>query len=116
MNPAPGIMYNQIADDRDHIGFRFPNMDTANYGMGSERPVYRCTGKQQGLFKYRNRTTGIASTAGKFASAFARGAAVYKSIDPEFSDLLAAKAVSAFSKGSNPEPVRARHCTIFRRG
>ena len=24
MNPAPGIMYNQIADDRDHIGFRFP--------------------------------------------------------------------------------------------
>lgn len=103
MNPAPGIMYNQIADDRDHIGFRLPNMDTANYGMGSERPVYRCTGKQQGLFKYKNRATGIASTAGKFASAFARGAAVYKSIDPEFSDLLAAKAVSAFSYGlGNP--------------
>jgi hypothetical protein len=103
MNPAPGIMYNQIADDRDHIGFRFPNVDTADYGKGSERPVYRCTGQQQGLFKYRNRATGIASTAGKFASAFARGAAVYKSIDPEFSHLLAAKAVSAFDYGlANP--------------
>jgi len=103
MNPAPGIMYNQIADDRDHIGFRFPNEDTADYGKGSERPVYRCTGKEQGLFKYKNRTTGIASTAGKFASAFARGAEVYKSIDPEFSKLLASKAVAAFQYGlENP--------------
>jgi hypothetical protein len=103
MNPAPGIMYNQIADDRDHIGFRFPNADTAYYGKGSERPVYRCTGKEQGLFKYKNRTTGIASTAGKFASAFARGAEVYKSIDPEFSKLLASKAVAAFQYGlENP--------------
>jgi hypothetical protein len=103
MNPSPGIMYNQIADDRDHIGFRYPNKDTANYGKGSERPVYRCTGKQQGLFKFKNRSTGIASTAGKFASAFARGAEVYKSIDPQFSGLLVSKAISAFSYGlENP--------------
>jgi endoglucanase len=103
MNPAPGIMYNQIADDRDHIGFRYPNRDTANYGKGPERPVYRCTGSQQGLFKYKNRATGIASTAGKFASAFARGAIVYKSIDPSFSELLLLKAVSAFNYGlENP--------------
>ncbi len=103
MNPAPGIMYNQIADDRDHIGFRFPNADTAYYGKGSERPVYRCTGKEQGLFKYKNRATGIASTAGKFSSAFARGAEVYKSIDPEFSKILASKAVAAFQYGlENP--------------
>ena len=103
MNPAPGEMYNQIADDRDHIGFRFPNTDTADYGKGTERPVYRCTGKEQGLFRYKNRATGIASTAGKFASAFARGAAVYKSIDPEFSNMLAGKAVAAFNYGlENP--------------
>jgi len=103
MNPSPGIMYNQIADDRDHIGFRYPDKDTANYGKGSERPVYRCTGKQQGLFNNKNRATGIASTAGKFASAFARGAAVYKSIDPKFSELLISKAISAFSYGlENP--------------
>jgi hypothetical protein len=113
MNPAPGIMYNQIADDRDHIGFRFPNMDTANYGKGSERPVYRCTGKEQGLFKYKNRATGIASTAGKYTSAFARGAEVYKSIDPEFSKLLASKAVSAFSYGLESLPDCPRYSTIF---
>ncbi len=103
MNPEPGIMYNQIADDRDHIGFRFPDKDTANYGKGKERPVYRCTGKPQGLFKYKNRATGIASTAGKFASAFARGSKIYKDIDPDFSKKLLNKAISAFSYGlENP--------------
>ena len=103
MNPGPGIMYNQVADDRDHIGFRFPNNDTANYGKGRERPVYFCSGKPQGLFKYKNRTTGIASTAGKFASAFAKGAEVYKNIDPQFSKLLLDRATTAFSFGlDNP--------------
>jgi endoglucanase len=103
MNPAPGIMYNQIADDRDHIGFRFPNNDTARYGKGKERPVYFCTGKPQGLFRYKNRTTGIASTAGKFAAAFARGAAVFASIDPKYSSVLMSRAISAFDFGiENP--------------
>ncbi len=99
MNPAPDVMYNQIADDRDHIGFRFPNTDTASYGKGKERPVYRCTGEEQGLFGYKNRATGIASTAGKFASAFARGSSVYKNLDSEFSELLKAKAAAAFDYG-----------------
>ena len=103
MNPAPGVMYNQIADDRDHIGFRFPNKDTASYGRGRERPVYLCTGEPQGLFRDKNRTTGIASTAGKFSSAFAKGSEVYRKWDPEFSKLLLKKAVEAFSYGlENP--------------
>jgi endoglucanase len=103
MNPAPRIMYNQIADDRDHIGFRYPNNDTANYGKGRERPVYFCTGKPQGLFKYKNNTTGIASAACKFAGAFAKGAMVYQNIDPEFSRLLLTRAKDAFSFGlENP--------------
>ncbi|TAL62734.1 MAG: cellulase, partial [Bacteroidetes bacterium] len=103
MNPEPEVMYNQIADDRDHIGFRFPNNDTAKYGKGKERPVYFCTGEPQGLLKYKNRTTGIASTAGKFASAFAKGAEVFKNMDPEFSKLLLAKAFAAFDWGlKNP--------------
>jgi endoglucanase len=99
MNPAPEEMYNQIADDRDHIGFRFPTGDTASYGKGKERPVYFCTGEPQGLFRYKNNTTGIASTAGKFASAFARGSEVFKNIDPEYSELLLKKALSAFILG-----------------
>lgn len=103
MNPAPEVMYNQIADDRDHIGFRYPDTDTAYYGKGKERPVYFCTGEPQGLFKYKNRTTGIASTAGKFASAFAKGAEVYKKIDPKFSNLLLNKSIDAFNWGiKNP--------------
>jgi endoglucanase len=99
MNPEAERMYNQIADDRDHIGFRYPNHDSANYGKGDERPVYLCTGKPQGLFKYQNRATGIASTAGKFASAFALGAEVYRSINQEFSAQLASKARAAFEYG-----------------
>ncbi len=103
MNPGPETMYNQIADDRDHIGFRFPNKDTANYGKGRERPVYFCTGKPQGLFKYKNRSTGIASTAGKFASAFAKGAQVFAKVDPRYSELLLKKSIEAFRFGlENP--------------
>jgi hypothetical protein len=76
MNPDSGQMYNQIADDRDHQGFRLPNKDTATYGKGLERPVYFCTGKPQGVFGHKSRATGIASTAGKYASAFALGSLV----------------------------------------
>ena len=43
MNPDSGQMYNQIADDRDHIGFKLPNKDTSNYGRGLYRPVYFVT-------------------------------------------------------------------------
>lgn len=99
MNPGPEQMYNQIADDRDHIGFRYPNQDTANYGKGKERPVYFCTGEPQGLFGHKNRATGIASTAGKFASAFAKGSEVYKKTNPEFASTLKEKAIAAFEFG-----------------
>lgn len=103
MNPRQGVMYNQIADDRDHIGFRFPDNDTANYGKAKERPVYFCTGKPQGLFKYKNHTTGIASTAGKFAAAFAKGSEVFEKINPEYSGLLLKHAEDAFIFGiANP--------------
>jgi len=103
MNPEDTEMYNQVADDRDHIGFRFPSNDTADYGKGKERPVYRCNGSRQGLFGYTNRTTGIASAAGKFASAFALGAIAYKNSDPVYSKILLSKAVEAFNYGlENP--------------
>jgi len=70
MHPAPRLMFNQIADDRDHAGFRLPDQDSVSYGHGLERPVYFCSGDVQGLFGYKNRTNGVASTAGKFSSAF----------------------------------------------
>ncbi|WP_298736777.1 glycoside hydrolase family 9 protein [uncultured Chitinophaga sp.] len=99
MHPAPDQLFNQIADDRDHRGMRLPTADTASYGKGLERPVYFCTGEPQGLQQHKNRSTGVASTAGKFASAFALGASLYKHTDSSYSRLLAGKAASAFALG-----------------
>jgi endoglucanase len=112
MNPDSGEMYNQIADDRDHQGFRLPNEDKANYGKGLERPVYFCTGEIQGIFKYKNRASGIASTAGKFSSAFALGSLILKNVDPGFSSLLAKKATAAFNFGlAHPGACQTAPCT-----
>lgn len=96
MNPDSGEMYNQIADDRDHAGFRLPADDKASYDLGVYRPVYFVTGKSQGLSRYKNRTTGVSSTAGKFASAFAIGADVFGETDREFAAGLRKKAEEAW--------------------
>lgn len=99
MNPEDRVMFTQIADDRDHIGFKPPQFDTADYGWGpgNGRPVYFLTGKPQGMGKFgKNRTTGVSSAAGKFASAFAMGGDVFSAIDPQFARQIAAKAVPAY--------------------
>jgi peptidoglycan/xylan/chitin deacetylase (PgdA/CDA1 family) len=112
MNPDSGQMYNQIADDRDHQGFRLPNEDKADYGKGQERPVYFCTGNIQGVFGYKNRATGIASTAGKFSSAFALGSMLLKDAEPGYSVMLARKARSAFNFGlAHPGACQTAPCT-----
>jgi len=99
MNPGTGEYYNQIADDRDHLGFRLPTEDPVSYGFGQARPVYFCTGKPQGLGKYQNRATGIASTAGKYASAFALGAQAFSKPYPKLAAGLKQKAEMAFEFG-----------------
>ena len=99
MNPEPGVLFNQIADDRDHAGFRLPTEDTISYGKGLERPVYFINGKPQGLYRYQNRTTGVSSTAGKYASAFALGSQVLARHYPRFSQLIRSKAVAAYEFG-----------------
>jgi hypothetical protein len=73
MYPGGDEMYNQLADDRDHAYFDLMINDSSNYGWGHgrERPVYPCTGRPQGVLRYKNRSTGFASTAGKYASTFA---------------------------------------------
>jgi len=70
MHPRDDWMFNQIADDRDHMGMRLPKEDSF-YGRGYERPVYFVSGEPQQRGKYMNNTTGTSSTAGKFASVFA---------------------------------------------
>ena len=98
MHPREDWLFNQLADDRDHVGFRLPNNDKANYGKGKERPVYFVTGEIQGLGKYKNRTTGTSSTSGKFSSAFSLGTQLFHH-DPIYADILKARAFSAYSFG-----------------
>lgn len=103
MNPEPGEMYNQIADDRDHVGMRVPSDDQADYGWGKGgfRPVWYCSGEpqQRGRRGDRNKTTGVASTAGKFASDFSLGAEILRPFYPEFAERIGAKAKAAYDAG-----------------
>jgi len=95
MHPRDDWMFNQIADDRDHQGMRIPKEDSF-YNKGYQRPIYFITGEPQGLFKYKNRTTGTSSTAAKFVSAFAIGTTIFDSVDAKFADHLLDKAITAF--------------------
>ena len=112
MNPAKDEMYNQIADDRDHRGYRLPTKDTVSYGLGKARPVYFVTGKPQGLGKHKNRSTGVASTAGKYASAFALGAKIFQETDPSFAGLIANKAREAWDFALSDPGVCQTACMV----
>lgn len=101
MNPAPGELYNQLADDRDHRMMCVPQKDKVDYGYGPGmgRPVYFCTGEPQQRGKYMNATTGVASTAGKFASCFALGQRVLAPFYPDLAREIGAKAEAAYNEG-----------------
>lgn len=106
MHPRDDWMFNQIADDRDHMGMRIPGQDTF-YGRGYERPVYFVSGEPQQRGKFMNATTGASSIAGKFTSAFALGSDVFfkeftKNTSQEireYSTKLYQKANSSFTIG-----------------
>jgi hypothetical protein len=95
MHPRADWMFNQIADDRDHMGMRIPKEDSF-YAKGYERPVYYVTGEPQQRGKFMNSTTGTSSTAAKFASAFALGHTVFKK-NASFADKLHTSAYSAYN-------------------
>jgi endoglucanase len=99
MHPQADLMFNQLADDRDHAGFRLPSDDHVSYGNGLQRPVYFVTGEPQGLGKFKNNTTGTSSIAGKFSSAFSLGAQLTAQRDLTLSELLKERARSAYAFG-----------------
>jgi endoglucanase len=103
MFPEDSLLLNQLGDDRDHAFPDLPPTDSSDYGWGrgGYRPVYPCTGRPQGIVKpaHRNRASGYASTAGKFASAMALGARLLQDRDPAFAAVLRAKAVAAYQLG-----------------
>jgi hypothetical protein len=112
MNPSPTEYYNQIADDRDHVGFRLPNEDKAIYSKDHiGRPVYLASAEKQGLLKYQNRSTGVASTAGKYASTYAIGADVFAEFFPEIIENLKKRAIEAYTFGKqNPGVSQTAPC------
>lgn len=101
MHPKEHWLFNQIADDRDHRGMRIPALDSF-YGRGAERPVYFCSGQPQvqGVkYKKMNRSDGVASTAGKFASTFALGYSLLREQDATYAAELLKRAGWAYQLG-----------------
>jgi hypothetical protein len=101
MHPRPDWMFNQVGDDRDHMGMRIPRQDTNFYGKGLERPVYFVSGEPQQRGKFMNATSGKSSTAGKFSSAFSLGSILFDSIDYHYSAQLVEKSFSALRIATN---------------
>jgi endoglucanase len=99
MHPQKDWLFNQLGDDRDHMGMRIPKEDSF-YGKGFERPVYFVNGEPQQRGKFTNNTTGTSSTAAKLASAFALAHFLY-STDSIYNKMSARKgyydkAISAY--------------------
>lgn len=105
LHPAPDQLIHQIADDRDHRGFKVPDQDNADYGWGpnSYRAAYFATGKPQGLMKYKSESTGLANIAGRSAAALALGARIWKEIDEAFSIQCLNAAISLYAMGRKYE-------------
>jgi hypothetical protein len=117
MHPRRDWMFNQIGDDRDHMGMRIPKEDTF-YGKGIERPVYFLSGQPQQRGKFMNNTKGTSSTAGKFSSAFALGSELIP--DSAYRDLLFDRASSAYQIGEefpgNTQTASVRSPYIYEEG
>jgi hypothetical protein len=84
LHPAPDQLYHQVADDRDHAGWRLPQNETVDYGWGKggARPVYFADGQPQGLKQYKSASTGVGNLAGRHAAALALAYQIWKD-DPK---------------------------------
>lgn len=105
LHPSPNQLIHQIADDRDHRGFKIPNKDNADYGWGenSYRPAYFATGQAQGLMQYQSEATGLANLAGRSAAALALGARIWREIDEGFALTCLKAAKSLYALGREKE-------------
>src|ERR1044072_3511893 len=107
LHPAPGSLYHQVADDRDHIGFRLPQNETADYGWGkgSYRVVYFADGAPQGLKQFKSSSSGVANLAGRYAAAMALGYQVWKDVPREraYAQRLLRAGVEVYELGRGEE-------------
>lgn len=107
LHPAPDQLIHQVADDRDHIGFKLPYNDSSNYGWGpnSFRAAYFATGAPQGAGKYKSEATGVSNVAGRSAAAMAMAARIWKKIPngDDFSSQCISAARSLYQLGRAKE-------------
>ncbi len=107
LHPGPGELYHQVADDRDHRGFKLPHEENADYGWGpnSFRPAYFADGKPQGLSKYKSEATGIANLAGRSAATLALGYQVFSQFDAyqAFAETCLDAALDLYGMGQSQE-------------
>ncbi|NRB49443.1 MAG: glycoside hydrolase family 9 protein [Saprospiraceae bacterium] len=107
LHPKPDWLIHQIADDRDHRGFKYPHKDNAEYGWGpnSYRAAYFANGKPQGLGKWKSQATGVANLAGRCAAALALGARIWESggRDSIFAARCRKAAIELFALGKEKE-------------
>ncbi|MCB9287387.1 MAG: glycoside hydrolase family 9 protein [Lewinellaceae bacterium] len=105
LHPKPGWLFHQVADDRDHRGFKFPYRDNADYGWGtnSYRAAYFATGKPQGLGEWKSEATGVANLAGRSAAALAMGARAWIFIDEPFARKCRKAAEELYRMGREQE-------------
>ena len=90
LHPAPDQLYHQVADDRDHAGWRLPQNETVDYGWGKggARVVYFADGQPQGLKQFKSASTGVANLVGRYAAAMALAYQIWKD-DPQQKDFAA---------------------------
>jgi hypothetical protein len=107
LHPKADWLIHQIADDRDHIGFKYPDKDPADYGWGpnSYRVAYFANGQPQGLGKWKSKATGVANLAGRTAAALALGARIWKKldIDAAFAQKCQKAAIELYRLGKEQE-------------
>ena len=107
LHPSPDQVVHQVADDRDHMGWKMPDQDPSDYGWGknSYRAAYFADGKPQGLNLYQSEATGVSNLAGRSAAAMARAARIWKEElnDPHFAGQCLEKAISLYELGKKKE-------------
>lgn len=107
LHPAPGQLVHQVADDRDHRGWKLPDQDSSDYGWGpnSYRAAYFADGKPQGLNIYKSKATGVSNLAGRSAAAMARAARIWKKDldDSHFAGQCLEAAISLYRMGKEKE-------------
>ena len=103
LHPQRDQLFHQVADDRDHRGWKMPDQDISDYGWGenSYRVAYFATGEPQGLREFKSTSTGVANLAGRGAAALALCAQIWP--EKSFGDLCLEKAKTLYALGKQKE-------------